>query len=80
MKIIKWPAQSPDLNSIEHLWNHLKWQLSGYETLPSRIIELWERVGKEWADIDPAVCQNLVESMPKRVAAILKARKSYTKY
>ena len=78
--VLLWPAQSPDLNPIEHLWDHLKRQLAGYPTQPSGILELWELVEKEWNDIPPQVCQKLIESMPRRVAAVLKAKGGYTKY
>ena len=80
MEVMTWPAQSPDLNPIEHLWSHLKRQLQGYETAPKGILELWERVQVEWEKIEPSVCQGLVESMPRRVAAVLKAKGGYTKY
>jgi len=79
-QVLLWPAQSPDLNPIEHLWFHLKKKLGEYETQPKGILELWERVQKEWDQIEPAVCQNLIESMPRRVSAVLKAKGGYTKY
>jgi hypothetical protein len=45
--LLPWPAQSPDLNPIEHLWNHLKTRLEEYEESPRGMGELWERVDKE---------------------------------
>ena len=80
LKVMEWPAQSQDLNPMEHLWSHLKTKLGEYETPPAGITGLWERVAKEWTNIPASVCQNLIESMPRRVAAILAANGSYTKY
>ena len=46
-QVMQWPAQSPDLNPIEHLWSHLKKKLADYDTPPKGILELWERVQEE---------------------------------
>ena len=46
-RVLSWPAQSPDLNLIEHLWNHLKRRLAGYENAPQGMEELWERVEQD---------------------------------
>ena len=78
--VLLWPAQSPDLNPIEHLWDHVKRKLAEHEVAPRGILELWERVEEEWNKIDAEVCQNLIESMPRRVAAVLKAKGGHTKY
>src|SRR5258707_12066381 len=78
--VMKWPAQSPDLNPIKHLWHHIKRKLGEYEETPSGIHELWECVETEWEKIEPKVCQNLIESMPRRVEAVFKANGGYTKY
>ena len=78
--VMLWPAHSPDLNPIEHLWNHLKRRLAGYEEEAKGMLELWERVQVEWDKIEPEVCQILIESMPRRMEAVIKAKGGYTKY
>jgi hypothetical protein len=80
IKVLSWPAQSPDINPIEHLWGQLKRKLKNYDHPPGGILELWERVEKEWNEIKAEECQKLIESMPRRVQAILKAKGGYTKY
>ena len=80
LKVLSWPAQSPDLNPIEHWWDHLKRRLGEHEKAAGGILELWERVEEEWNKIDTAVCQNLIESMPRRIEAVLKAKGGHTKY
>ena len=79
-KVLIWPAQSPDLNPIEHLWTHLKRKLNEYETPPKGVYELWSRVEKEWEAIPKEVVQNLIASMPRRCAAVIKANRGHTKY
>lgn len=80
IKLLPWPAQSADLAPIEHLWSHLKNRLKKYDHPPSGILELWERVEKEWNEIESEMIQKLIESMPRRVAAVIRAKGGYTKY
>jgi transposase len=80
LDVMVWPPQSADLNPIEHLWHYLKKRLGEYEVEARSIQELWERVQTEWDKIPASVCQNLIESMPRRIAAVLEAKGGYTKY
>ena len=51
-----WPAQSPDLNPIEHIWSYLKRRLAEHEHPPKGILELWERIQEEWDKIPAEEC------------------------
>lgn len=80
IEVLTWPAQSPDLNPLEHLWFHVKGCLKKYSEPAKGVHELWERVVDEWNKIEPEVCQNLIESMPRRIEAVLAAKGGHTKY
>lgn len=80
MTVLIWPANSPDMNPIEHLWVHVKNELKKYDSPPSGVHQLWERVEKVWEAITPKVCQNLIESMPRRIQAVVQAKGKWTKY
>ena len=70
----EWPPQSPDLNPIENIWDYMETKL---EKMPSTIVsELWEMLQEIWRK----VILNLVRSMPRRVQAVLKAKRGHTKY
>jgi len=75
-----WPAQSPDINPIEHLWAIIKRQLNEYETPPNGMRQLWERIQKIWWNIDKDICINLIKSMLDRIEAVLKAKGKWIDY
>ncbi|CAK9820118.1 Transposable element Tcb1 transposase [Anthophora quadrimaculata] len=79
--VLDWPAQSPDLNPIENLWGLLKRRLrDSYDSQPTSITDLYNRIQEQWEQISPDYCKKLVESMPKRISAVLQAKGLWTKY
>jgi transposase len=80
IQLLDWPAQSPDLNPIEHLWHYLKRQIASGGEPPRSIHDLWLKVESEWEKIPSHVCANLIDSMPDRIQAVLKAKGGHTNY
>lgn len=78
IRLLEWPSQSPDLNPIEHLWFELKKAVKKHNIKNKN--HLIQTVLEEWKKISPAVCANLVHSMPRRVAAVIANRGGPTKY
>ena len=71
---------TPDLNPIEHLWCHFKRQLAKYNPQPNSIHKLWENMVEEWNKISVETCRKLIESMPRRLEAVIKAKGGHTDY
>jgi transposase len=71
INVLDWPSQSPDLNPIEHLWDHVK---RGVRKLaPKNIRELKEKVIQISNEITPELCKKLVHSIPKRMEEVVRA-------
>jgi transposase len=84
---ILWPAYSPDLNPIEHLWWVLKRRM--FKLCPqynnySRAQDEWdgfcEALKECWRSIPGKLIKRLIMSIPRRLAAVRKARGWHTKY
>ena len=73
-------AQSPDLNPIENLWNHLDSQVRKRKPVPRSKQELIEVVQDEWRKITIETCHHLILSMPNQIKAVIKAKGGHTKY
>lgn len=77
-KVLHPPAQSPDFNVIENLWDHLDQKV--HERPVSSVTELRRRLVDEWEKITPEYCRTLVSSMSRRLQAAIDANGGPTKY
>jgi len=76
--VLEWPAQSPDLNPIEHLWQYIKAELMKFKL--KNIAELKSKMMEIWASISAETTKKLVDSMSKRIGDVLRAKGGHTKY
>ena len=74
MEELDWPAQSPDLNPIEQLWDELERQLRARPNRPTSVPDLTNACVAEWKKVPAAMFQHLVDSLPRRVEAVIAAK------
>lgn len=75
-----WPPRSPDLNPIEHVWDEMKRRLRRHVPAPRNSQELRNVLVQEWENLPQGVIQNLIQSMPRRLQAVVTARGGNTRY
>jgi hypothetical protein len=73
MEELDWPAQSPDLNPIEHFWDELERRLRARPNHPTSVPDLANALMAEWKYVPAAMYQHLVEGLPRRVEAVIAA-------
>jgi transposase len=77
---MNWPAQIPDLNPIEHLWDEIQRRLNEEQSSPTTAAELSVAFQRVWALIPMAFINRLVNSMYRRCAAVIYAGGGHTRY
>ncbi|GFU91392.1 transposable element Tcb2 transposase [Trichonephila clavipes] len=77
---MEWPACSPDLNPIEHVWNMLGRRIAARPRSPATVRELEIALLVEWNSIPQSLIDNLIASMANRCAAVLAVRGDHTPY
>jgi transposase len=77
---LTWPPNSPDLNPIEHVWYLIKGVIQKMNSRPMTLPSLKDAIKKAWDECDQLIMNRLVESMPDRIAAVIKAQGGNTKY
>ncbi|GFV42906.1 transposable element Tcb1 transposase [Trichonephila clavipes] len=73
---LPWPARSPDLYPIEHIWDH-SGRLVGN---PTSLNKLVARLQQIWNEMTQDIIQNLYASTPDCIASCIGAREGSTGY
>lgn len=77
---LPWPAQSPDLNPIENLWEELEIRIRKRKPMPKNKGDFFAALKEEWYKIDESRLTRLIKSMPSRIEAVLESKGYPTKY
>ncbi|GFW16507.1 transposable element Tcb1 transposase [Trichonephila clavipes] len=70
VQMLPWPAYSPDLSPIEHVWDVIGRRLQTLP-LPRTNDPLWQMVEREWRTIPQDSIRTLIDSVPRRISSCI---------
>ncbi|KAK7092071.1 hypothetical protein V1264_009676 [Littorina saxatilis] len=75
-----WPANSPDLNPIDHMWDELCRRVQQHHPPPANLGQLLKWLQQEWNGVPRAFICNLIHSMRQRCVECLAHNGGHTRY
>lgn len=80
IEVLPWPAQSPDLNPIEHVWDMLQRRITPYMGNIHDRFRFRELLTQEWEQLPQADIDNVILSINNRCRAVINQRGGHTLY
>ena len=77
---LDWPPYSPYLSPIEHLWDELDRRVRRRQNTPNTLGQLPTALLEEWENTPMRKINALVNSMQRRIRAVINARGGHTRY
>ena len=79
VNVLPWPAMSPDLSPIDHIWDEMQRRLRGLQNQPLTLPDLLRaRENLEW--YSPGIFRTLVASMRRRCQVCIDCSSGHTRY
>ncbi|GFX40453.1 transposable element Tcb1 transposase [Trichonephila clavipes] len=79
-QLLPWVCFLPNISPIEHVWDLVGRRIARDPCPAVLKDELFLRLQAIWSFLPQADAQNLFDSMPRRIAALIATRGGYTKY
>ncbi len=78
IRVLNWPACSPDLSPIENIWRIIKGKMR--QRRPKTVEQLETCIRQEWDNIPIPKLEQLVSSVPRRLQTVIKRRGDATQW